>query len=366
MKKLLLACLLLLTGCSAPLRKDGPWSAFWNNDSTLLGFKDPRGRTRIEPKFSGFTTARKFEAIVAVMEQKNGEPEAYYLTKSGKIVGRDSVYLVDNGPDCESEGFIRFRDHQRDKAGMYDHRGETAIPAEYDDLTNVRNGLVAALKGAEKKAWDEKEPSGCVHFTWQGGKEVLLDTKNTLLIDHFTYDPGLDFYSLKITEEPLQDPVRRSFPGADGRTYSFIDYQKEFQGWLHAAILAPISQEKLIAASYPKIYVWREPDGWRPEDGRSWIENNFECIRRSLSELTKDNAEVILSLGGLNPFIYRGAEFERYFNHCGEPKEWQYPVMSVIVNRQAGGKASQDSFDFLRTEEGYRLISITLGSDTLK
>lgn len=116
---------------------------------------------------------------MAVMEQKNGEQEAYYLTKSGKIVGKDRIYLVDNGPDCESEGFIRFRDHQRDKAGLYDRRGETAIPAEYDDLTNVRNGLVAALKGAEKRPWDGKEPSGCAHFSWQGGKEVLLDTKNT-------------------------------------------------------------------------------------------------------------------------------------------------------------------------------------------
>lgn len=171
---------------------------------------------------------------------------------------------------------------------------------------------------------------------------------------------------MKITAEPLHDPVRRSFPGVDGRTYSFIDYQREFQKWLQSAILSPISQEKLIAASYPKIYVWREPDGWRPEDGRALIEKNFECIRSSLAELTETDADVFLPLGGLNPFIYRGAEFERYFNHCGEPKEWQYPVMSVIVNHQADGKASQDSFDFLRTEEGYRLISLTLGNDTLK
>ncbi len=366
MKKLFLACLLLLTGCSAHFQEEGPWSAFWNDESTHLGFKDPRGRIRIEPKFTGFSTAQKFEAIVAVMEQKNEAQEAYYLTRAGKIVGRANIYLVDNGPDCESEGFIRFRDNRRDKAGMYDRRGETAIPADYDDLTNVRNGLVAALKGAEKRCWDGKEPSGCAHFRWHGGKKVLLDTKNNLLIDNFTYDPGLDFYSLKITAEPIQEPVRRSFPGTDGRYYSFIDYHREFQKWLHDAILSPISREILIAASYPKIYVWRDPDGWRPEDGRGLIEKNYERIRNSLAELTKADADFFLSLEGLNPFIYRGTEFERYFNHCGEPKEWQYPVMSVIVNRQADMKGSQASFDFLRTEEGYRLISMNLGNETLQ
>ncbi len=65
-------------------------------------------------------------------------------------VQKGNLYFFDNGPDCESEGFIRFRDRKADKAGLLNSEGEIAIPPVYNDLTNVRNGLVIALMGAKK------------------------------------------------------------------------------------------------------------------------------------------------------------------------------------------------------------------------
>ncbi len=360
MKKIFFTFLLFLAGCSVQVQEDGPWTAFYRDDATLIGFKDQKGHTRIEPKYSSFTTAREFDQIMAVMEQNNSKQEPYYLSKSGKIVGKGNVYIFDNTPDCESEGFIRFRDRTTAKVGLYNGQGEIVIPAEYDDLTNVRNGLVVALKGASKKHWSGDIDSGCDHFSWEGGKETLLDTDHQVIIDSFKYDANLDFFSLKISAVPDQEADRDNFPGLDGRYYSFLNYSREFEGWLHSAILSSLSQEKLIEGSYGEIYFWQEPDGWTSEASRIFIEKYYEQIKNALMELTREKADYFISIDGLNPFIFKAAEFEKYFDNCGKAKEWQYPVMILVINRRIQSEFYQDHFDFLRTEKGYKLISVTL------
>jgi hypothetical protein len=366
MKQIVLICILLLSGCSIFIQEDRSWTAFWNDDSTLIGFKDQKGRIRIEPKYMGFTAARKFHKIIAVMEQRNSKQETYYLTKTGKIVGRDNIYIFDNRPDCESEGFIRFKDKKTDKVGMYNSKGEIVVPAEYNDLTNVRNGFVAGLKGAKKKHADRKKDSDCDHFTWVGGKEYLIDTNNRIIIDNFKYNSTLDFFSLKIEHESTQDAIRQSFLGVDGRFYSFVDYKKEFQAWLHSVILKSFSKGNLIENSYKEIYIWKEPNGWTPEASLVSIDKNYELIRSRLAELNKEKADYFISIDGLNPFIYEAVEFDTYFDNCGEAKTWEYPVMNVIMNRKTESDLNQDHFEFLRTENGYKLISVTLRNGKLK
>src|SRR5688572_33256568 len=95
------------------------WTAFYNKDTTLIGFKDKNGFVKIEPKFSGLTFANKFDNIIVASEEVKDTYKSYYLTKAGRIVGRDSLRIFDNGADCESEGFIRFRDNKTDKVGMF-------------------------------------------------------------------------------------------------------------------------------------------------------------------------------------------------------------------------------------------------------
>ncbi len=341
-------------------QEDIPWTVFWGEGSGLMGFKDHNGKIQIEPKYTGFTTAKKFDKIVAVMEENNGKSEAYYLTKSGKKVGRDSIYLFDNGPDCECEGFIRFRDKKTDKAGTFNGKGEIAIPADYNDLTNARNGLVAALKGAKKKCLAENDPSGCEHFTWVEGKEYLLDINNQIIIENFKNSSRLNFFSLKIENEPARDAIRQNFLGVDGKYYSFIDYEKEFREWLNSSLLNQPSKEKLIQNSYNKIYFWKEPEGWISEVNNQFINRNYRLIVDRLTEIKKKNSDYFISIDGLNPFIYEGPEFAEYFNNCGEPKEWKYPVMSVVINHKTKNDSYQDQFEFLKTENGYRLISAAI------
>jgi hypothetical protein len=358
---------LIIIGCSTNSSPKGIWTALRNDDSDTVEFRNEKGKLKTEIKdAAGFIVAKKFNKIIAVMEEKNGKYESYYLTKSGKKVGQNSVYIFDNTPDCESEGFIRFRDKKTDKAGMLNSKGEIVIPAGYNDLTNVRGGLVMAIKNAKKKYWHKNEPSGCNHFSWVEGKEYLIDTNNKIIVENFKHNYNLNFFSLKIENAPAQDANRQSFLGADGRYYSFINYEKEFKLWLNEALLNSLSREKLIACAYNKIYFWKEPEGWKAETNSAFINKNFELIKDSLSALNRKNTDYFISIGGLNPFIYEGSEFEIYYNNCGQLKERQYPVMTVVINHKTKNNSYRDHFEFLRTEQGYKLISLTIRGEKLK
>ncbi|MBP1711791.1 MAG: hypothetical protein H6Q49_1993, partial [Deltaproteobacteria bacterium] len=299
-KQIILIFTFLLFACPIYAQADHSWTAFLNEDTGLVGFKDQHGRIRIKPKYSGFTTAKKFDKIIAVMAEKNGKNEFYYLTKAGKIAQRGNLYLLDNSPDCESEGFIRFRDRKTDKAGLLNGEGKIAIPPVYNDLTSVRNGFISALKGAKKKSLDANGPYGCNHFTWVDGETVLIDTRNKIIIRNFDSESPLDFFSINIASEPSKDVRRQNFLGVDGRYYSFVDYKKEFQEWLFSNLLENLSIDRLIEYSYHEIYFWKEPDGWIHESKHKFIERNFELIKNRLTELNKKNSEYFISIDGLN------------------------------------------------------------------
>ena len=122
MRSSLITLLLLSISLLAFGQQKDTWIAIWNQDSTLIGFKDSKGNIKIEPKFTSVLTwAEKFNDTVAVREEGK-ERRYYHLTKNGIIVGRDSIYIFDNSFDCESEGFIRFRVIRTDKMGLFDRK----------------------------------------------------------------------------------------------------------------------------------------------------------------------------------------------------------------------------------------------------
>ncbi|WP_417200018.1 hypothetical protein [Bizionia sp.] len=112
MKNIMLFLTMMVMTISSYGQKEGSWHAFYDESSELIGFKDSLGKVKIAPKFMGFTNAIKFDDIIAVMEQQEETYISYYLTKSGQISGRDSLFISDNSADCESEGFIRFQNHE--------------------------------------------------------------------------------------------------------------------------------------------------------------------------------------------------------------------------------------------------------------
>ena len=294
MKKIILYIFLCLNFTLSAQNKD-TWISFWDKDTTHLGFKDKNGNIKIEPKFMGMTIAHKFENIIAVSQEENEIWKSYYLTKTGKIVGRDSLYVFDNGPDCENEGFIRFNDPKTDKMGFFNGDGKIVIPAEYSDLTRVRNGMIIALKDAVKEKDGE-------HFFWTGGKEFLIDINNKILIENFGFNDELNFYYLEKSKEKNPDPVRDNFLGVDGQYYSFINFDKEFKEWLKNILLTDLSKENLLKHSYDKITYWKkkDDDGWITKPKEAFMKLNYKLIKAKLLELKSTNPLTTLSC--LNAF----------------------------------------------------------------
>ncbi|GAB2530694.1 WG repeat-containing protein [Rufibacter soli] len=362
MKKLLITCLLFLVGFSSQAQSPERWIAFWDSNHELKGFKDSKGVVKVEPKFSNLR-ANYFDNIMAVFVKENGKYKSYYLTKAGKIVGRDSLYYYDNGEDCESEGFIRFREKKTDLVGMFDRNGKIVIPADYNGLSRVQNGHVWALKGATKRYLDKDAE----HFSYEGGEEMLLNTKNGVVLRNTKRESYLNLFSFTTHfSKPAPDPIRQYFEGANGQFYSFIDYEKEFKDWLYNQLLESLTARKLLKASHDSITFWHEPDGWINEAKADFLKRNLNLIKTSLLVLKEKKADFFISIDGLNPFIFNGPSFSRYYNNCGESLTEKYPTIDLVINSRRNGELSQDHFGFLRTEKGYKLINLTIRDAKLK
>lgn len=360
MRYYILTCVLTLTGATMFGQSKDIWTSFWNKDSSFIGFKDSNGVVRIAPKFQAFTSEIKFEDIIIVTEDSNEKRNSYYyLTKSGRMLGKDSVYRFDNGPDCESEGFIRFHDNKTDKVGMFNRNGDVAIPAEYDELTKVRNGMTIGIKGAKRKRLGED-------FFWKGGKDILIDTNNRTLIDSFRYTRNLNFFSVLVSPQPNTDSLRQNFKGINGQYYSFIDFDKEFRSWLKSSLLCNLTKDNLLKNTNKDVFFWKESNGWMSEERESFIERNYVLIEKKLLQLKSKDCSYDIFDEDLSAYNFESAEYKDYFSTCGEAKSWIYPVKNIVISYKDKKDLAQDNFEFLRTKDGYRLIEVSVRKDELK
>lgn len=352
MRNYLLAFLFLLISSTLFGQSKDPWFRFYNKDSTLVGFKDKKGTVKIKPKFTPYISATKFDDIIAVTENGGGR---YYLTKTKQIVGKNNLYYFDNSYDCECEGYIRFRDSKTQKMGMFNGKGDIAIPAIYNYLDPVRNGMILAQTGAHRYKGKEDEHSSI----WEGGKYILINTSNKILIDNIKLgnDFDINFYSLLITTQPNKSNIRQNFKGVDGKYYSFINFEKEFENWINLHLLKSFTKDNLINASYKEITFWTESQGWVNEKRETFINRNFNLIKSRLLKVNLPKSDYGISMDGLNPYIYNTEDFQKYFDNCGQSKDWIYPIKTMYINNKNN---TQDHFEFLRTDKGYKLISVSI------
>ena len=348
--------LLLLSFTNAWPQDKGVWTAFFDADYKR-GFKDASGKVMIEPKFSGLTQAQKFDEIIAVMD---ADYKMYYLLKNGKEIGRDSVWTFDTSLDCEREGLIKFCGKDG-SVGMFNGNGKVAIPAVYNALSSCRNGYIMALKGAEKSYWHKQEEGGCNHWSWKGGTDCLISPQNKVLVDDFNTESYIDFYSAQVSNGPSAEAVRVSYKTTDGNYLSFIDFNKQFELFLKQEILANLTPQNIMAHSYSKIIFWDDNDpGWTGQNSERFITENFDALKKSLLEMKKPSAEHWISIRDviIGPDDM-AAEFDAYLTNCGGLDTAKYPLMELIIN-QEGKQFNQDYFQFLKTPEGYKLLSVTL------
>ncbi|MFO0357532.1 MAG: hypothetical protein ACK50A_11310 [Sphingobacteriaceae bacterium] len=214
---------------------------------------------------------------------------------------------------------------------------------------------------AEKKFF-----KGGEHYEWIGGQELLIDTTNKVLIENFKFNNNLNFSSRNISNLPSSDSIRQSFIAFDGSYYSFIDFDKEFKTWLKSKLLDNFTKENLTNVMFDEITFWKEPKGWSKEQKRSFIERNYELIKSKLLELNSEQTEYSIFSDRLNQFMFNSNNYKKFYDNCGESKDWIYPVKNIVINHKVKGELIQDSFEFLRTDNGYRLICITIKMGQIK
>lgn len=226
------------------------WYAFENEDSrnTLsksLVFKDCHGNTMTDGAYiSPMTNVKRFEKIIALTEYSNEKSTSYYLNKQKKKFGIDSLYTFDLSHDVEQEGFIRFSvGNYLDSIGLFDSNGKIKIEPKYNALSKVNNGLLYAKIGAKQK--HEKHNHGdCDHWSFEGGKNLILDSSGTVLIDDFKDENlSLDLFSLKVSEQKTLEKYRHNYLGANNKYYSFISFRDEFKDFINTTFIQSIGNQ---------------------------------------------------------------------------------------------------------------------------
>jgi hypothetical protein len=359
--------LLCISNVNSLAQDKNLWTSFMDDKNELIGYKDYNQNVKIPPKFiSGFTIARSFDNIIVVAEQIDSvNYSSYYLLKNGKEFGRDSIYLWDNSPDCESEGKIRFRDNITDKAGFFDKNGNVVIPAVYNDVMPFRNGMSVAIINAEKKCLDGKifNKNNCEHWSWEGGEIVLFNDSNKIVIDDFIFTDELDWYSLNIVDERGDTSIRDYYKGKNGKYYSFVNFEKEFKLWFQSGLLCSTNIEKLRNNCFSEITYWSDSNNeWITMETDNFLKENKEALSQKLCEFQKENSDYSIFMEGLNPFIFSKEIYSMYYDYCGNSMTWKYPVFDVVIsyNDKEGRVDYQDNIEFLRTDDGYKLICLSI------
>ena len=359
MRLIAIIILTYLFSFTTTAKDNKPWYSFYNKDSTLIGFKDSAGLVKIPPKFCTLTRATTFQGIMAVCQSDSLGYKGYYLSESLQEAARDSLYIYDNAYDCQSEGYIRFKDPKTALVGMLDSNAKVVIPAVYNDLSKVQNNLVVARKGAFKTPVDTKDPKSSEHYFFNGGTLMLLNQKGEILLNDFDYSESLNLYSLQISPYKTSDPKREYFKTEQGDYYSFINTEKEFLNWFEKDFLKDLSLEKLIDSSFD-LHVWHKQKGWVKVNNNRFLTDNYPLIQNELNYVLNNDSSYFITLEELNAWIFDSKDFKEYYNDCQEGMFWKYPVIDVVVNTQSKNGPYQSHYQFLRTLVGYKLISVTL------
>lgn len=353
------------------------WQRFKDEKSDLYGFKNINHEIMISPKFI-MVDAHKFKNIIAVIEQIDKENfQSYYLLKNREKVGLDSLYMQGNYLDCENEEKIRFRDKKLDKVGFFNKNGKKVIPAVYSDAEPFRNNMAIVLKAAQRVCHDgtkySPEKGNCEHFRWDGGRSYLINSENKILINDFKHTRDLDWFSLRITEKKLDNPLRESFKGTNQKYYSFVNFEKEFTHWLESKFLLSDDLKALKANSFQKITFWNsDKNQWNSANKDLFLNNNLKTILKIIKELKSlklkyaihENSTGVMSSSSDDDL------YSNYFDSCSNPKTWKYPLFDIVINHYSKDSKKevlyQDIIEFLKTVDGYRLINFSLKSVELK
>ena len=353
------------------------WIRFYDTTTERSGYKDLKGNIKIPAKFEG-TRADSFYNIIAVNEKVGNSYQSYYLLKDGRKVGQDSVFMFDFTFDCESEGKIIFRDGRKDRVGFFDKNGVAIIPAIYNYVSSFRNGLAIAHRNAKRSCWEKGgDTTNCEHLDWEGGESILINEKNEILADSLNINlNNINWYSKKINDPSIDTSIYVSIKGKNNITYSFVDYEKEFKKWFKTVFLPSLNQENTLKnLLFDEITYWSGGKGWigiEKEEFLKMFPKGFLPARFETNKMK----EISMSQDMFNGLIYDKELYWKYLNSCGEHNNDRFPLFSIWITyykKRAKPLENissdflkeyeidyQELFEFLRTEQGYKLLSAPL------
>ena len=342
-------------------QKDSNWYAFYNQDSTKIGFKDVDGNIKHPAKFQPFMTEQIFKKVIAVSEDaSSGMRQTYYLNKDGKIFGRDSVYIFDFEYASESDGKIKFKDYKFDRVGFFNVDGKVVIPAVYNDADDFHNGIAVIYKDGKRWCYDDEttSPKNCEHYGWKGGKSLVINSKNKELFEisgstDFSY--SVDYSNFKINEK-VDREVYISYKGSDGNTYSFYRPEKDFEKWFTNFLLDFKKNKTVLPEYFYDLISSADNDDqmqntrWKNHKKEGYLKNKQQKIDEIFRKLLSGEYEKNIK--------WENSINKSYFPENELPKEdlRNNTVISFLA-RKANDFSANNSFQFTKIRNQFYITS---------
>ena len=342
-------------------QKDTNWYAFYNSDSTKIGFKDAEGKIKIQPKFETYITNTVFKNVIAVIEYFPEEKlKTYYLNKSGKIFGENCVYMAGTSDFAENpieyEGIIKFRSSTTGNVGFFDYNGKIVIPDQYNDLTNFHNGIARGLRGA---TWPKCKSNthDCEHLWWEGGKVFAINTKGEELFElPEIYSSEID-YEKVIINKKVDPEIYTSYKGKDGNIYSFSDPEKDFDKWFETVFLPDFKKNKTVLPQYFYELISVD-DNDNPQHQTAWKNHHkIEYLKKNQKSI--DEVFNLLISG----IYHKSVSWETLSNHSYFPEN-ELPKDDLRNNtvisfycRAENDYSATNSFQFTKIGDSFYITS---------
>lgn len=342
-------------------QKDTNWYAFYNSDSTKIGFKDAEGNVKIEPKFETYITNDVFKNVIAVIEYVPEEKwKTYYLNKNGKIFGENSVYMAGTSDFAEDpieyEGIIKFSNSKTGNVGFFDYNGNVVIPDKYNDLTNFHNGITRGLRGATwPKCIDNSHD--CEHNWWEGGSVFAINTKGEELFELPEIYSSETDYKKVIINKNLDSEIYTSYKGKDGNIYSFCIPEKDFNKWFETVFLPDFKKNKTVLPKYFYELI-SVNDNDNPKHQTAW-KNHYKI--EYLKKNQKYIDEVFNKL--ISGIYHKSVSWETLSNHLYYsenelPKEDLKDNTAISFSaRDENDYSSTNSFQFTKIGDSFYITS---------
>ena len=291
----------------------------------------------------------------------------YSFNKDETYLNLERLFSLKQEYRCDTTKYSRFVDKETGLIGMLDRQGRVIIKPKYNGLSTVNKGVLVALKNANKRSYqtfmhrkfknlDDQE---CIHILWEDGKLEVINLEEQIVIENFSYNSYLNLQSIKVDSVKSKETTRQSYKALDGTYYSFTNYKKELVTTLNRLIQDSISTEELKDICFDSVYSLETKRSWKPKSREVFVDNNYNVLRSKLEYIRNLDVDELIFETKLNPRLLKGFENSIYVDECNTLKNI-YPVLKLLTKTELNGRIIVDYYDFLRTDDGFKLIRVLL------